>query len=279
MVKEGYKLQGNPVIENVPTVGNLVYDDLGKAVIAKLNERFEGVQGIAYDADLKEGDVIRYSNTPRALAINQILREETGGDIHVLSDEEVVKYWNHLPERDSTYADTDGVAVYPKEGPNESLRQKVLGIVGKNSTRVPLVVSGLGVVKDATEDLGFTFTETGNILVREAQYLKQDGKVVYDVKEGKLKKSDKGVNIWTPSPQNGLRRLCRNGNGRLVANFDVLLDAVDNGRVQILQDPQGLDEKISEMSGNLDQQRDAELAKIHERYQMAQEVLRTGKLS
>ena len=274
---QDYKLQGNPVVE-VPVVGNLVYDGLGEAVVRKFNERVKGIKGVEYTGKLKRGEVITHSNTARASGFNQILREETGGDIHVLSPEEVVQYWDALPERGSTYADTDAVVIYPTEGPNESLRKKVLGIVGRDSTDVPLIVSGLGIARDSSEGNGFTFTESGNVLVREAPYLKQDGRVQYDAKEGELKSSEEGVSVWTPGSQNGLRRLYRNGSGRLSAGRGNLLDAGGDGRVQILQDPKGLGEKISELSADLDRQRDARLAEIQANHEKAQRVLRTGQI-
>lgn len=40
-----YQLSGNPVVE-VPIIGNLVYGDLGKEVLAKHNERFRGVLNV-----------------------------------------------------------------------------------------------------------------------------------------------------------------------------------------------------------------------------------------
>jgi hypothetical protein len=276
---QDYRLQGNPVAE-VPVVGSLVYDGLGEAVVRKFNERLKGVKGVECTQKLKSGDVISHSNTARALGFNQILREETGGDIHVLSPEEVVQYWDALPERGSTYADTDSIVIYPTEGPNESLRQKALGIVGKDfrKSKVPLIVSGLGIVKDSSEDTGFTFTETGNILVREAPYLQKDGNVQYDAKKGKLNSSEEGVRVWTPGSQNGLRRLYRNRNDGLVAWVDDLLGASEYGRVQVLQDPKGLGEKISELSADLDRKYEADATKLAERHAEAQRHLRTGQI-
>ena len=274
---QDYKLQGNPVVE-VPVVGSLVYDGLGEAVIRKFNEKMKGVNGVEYARKLNSGDVITHSNTARALGFNQILREETGGDIHVLSPEEVVQYWDALPERGSTYADTDSIVIYPTEGPNESLRKKVLGIAGRDSTNVPLIVSGLGIVKDSSEDAGFTFTETGNIWVREAPYLQKDGKVQYDAEKGELNSSEEGVGVWTPGSQNGLGGLFRCGYDGLFAGVDDLLGAGEGGRVQVLQDPKGLGEKISELSADLDRKYEADAAKLAERHAEAQRHLRTGQI-
>ena len=271
-----YKLQGNPVVET-PIVGNLIYDELGQAVVRKVNEQFKGIQRIEYSQKFKKNQTITHSNTPRALAINQILNE-LGVNAHVLSPEEVVQYWDAIPERGTTYADTNGIVVFPNEGPNEILKHRVLRIVGRNSIEDPLVVSELGVERVDSLECGFTFTETGNILVREAPYLKQDGRVSYNSEKGELESSEEGVKIWTPSNQSGLRRLYRSGVGGLVARFDDLLVAGGDGRVQLVQDPQGLVEKISEIQLSLKRNKDARIAEINERHEKAQKYLKTGQL-
>ena len=177
-----YFLRGN-LVQSVraPVVGNLLYDELGKLVLRKLNERFKGVPCIEFTQKFRSNKPITHSNVLRVLAIDQILREE-GLDIHVLSLEEVVRYQNAIPERTSTYSDTNSVVIYPKEGSNKEIRQKALQLVGKSFTEVPLVVSGLGVER-ADNNLGFTFTQTDHVLVREAPYLTEDGYITYDQKK------------------------------------------------------------------------------------------------
>ncbi|MBS3151486.1 hypothetical protein J4443_03855 [Candidatus Woesearchaeota archaeon] len=160
--------------------------------------------------------------------------------MHVLSPEEVVQYWDAIPERDSTYADTNSVPVYPNEGCNEGLRQRVLAILGKQKTETLLAVSGLGVER-ADNHQGFTFTEKEATRAEEAPYLQRDGKVRYD--GTRLVNSEEGVSIWVPESQSGLRRLYRYGSGRLNAWDDALLDSDGSGRVQVLYDPQGRAEK------------------------------------
>ena len=227
-----YAFKGNLVQSVIaPVVGNLIYDELGKLVLAKLNERFKGVPNIEFTREFKKDQPITHSNVPRVLAIDQILREE-GLDIHVLSPEEVIRYWSAIPERRSTYSDTNSVIIYPKEGPNEELRQKALKLIGKQSTKIPLVISGLGVEK-ADNQYGFTFTQTGNILVREAPYLTKDGGVVYDPAKECLVKSKQGVQVWTPRDQSGLRRLYRSRGEDLGCGGEVLLYSDSGGRVQL----------------------------------------------
>ena len=61
-------------------------------------------------------------------------------EISIISGTEVVRFWDaimQIPEARSTYADTNGVVAYPNKGPNEDLRQRVLGIAGKDKSKVP----------------------------------------------------------------------------------------------------------------------------------------------
>ena len=132
-----YQLKGNPVVQ-FPVVGNLVYDELGKKVLAIHNERFRDVSGIEDTYNYQKDQPISFSNVPRILSYNQILRERFP-DLHVLSPEEVVRYRDSIPERGSTYADTNSVSLYPNEGGNEDLRKRALDLVGKTKTNVPLV--------------------------------------------------------------------------------------------------------------------------------------------
>jgi len=219
-------------------IDNLIYDELGQAVLAELNSRFRGVKDIEDLTEYQEGQPLSFSNTPRALAYNQELRKLTNGGIRVLSPTEVVRYWDSIPDKKGTYADTDAVSVYPNEGPNEDLRQIVLGILGIQRTDVPLLVSGLGVEK-ADNDYGFTFTETDFMEVLKAPFMTRDGKIRYDPETGKLVRSEDGVGIWTPSEQSGLRRAFRSGDVGLDVWYVWLLDSDADGRVSVIQDPQG----------------------------------------
>ena len=234
-MSQNYTFKGNIVPGNEGTiVGNLLYDELGQLVLAKLNERFRGVKGIELTDVFGIDEPITHSNVPRVLAIDQILREE-GLDIHVLSPEEVVRYWDVLPKRDSTNSHTNSVVVYPEEGINEELRKKVLGLVKRKHTKVPLVVSGLG-VKKAKNDYGFTFTKTDYTIVKEAPYLAKHCNVIYDSEKDELVQADQGVPIWTlVGIQGGLHCVDRHRGNRLNYWYHNLLDSTsDYGRVQLL---------------------------------------------
>jgi hypothetical protein len=204
------------------------------------NERFRGVDRIEDNTDYKEGQPLSFSNAPRIQSYAQILRERFP-DMHVLTPKEVVRYWKSIPERDSTYACTDSIAVYLGEGYNEGLKRRVLEILGKSRIEIPLAVSGLGVEK-AGNIHGFTFTETPYVKAEEAPYLEKDGRVAYDAEKDCLVPSEDGIQVRTAN--SGLRRLYRVGFGGLYARGGDLLDSNRTGRVQVLQGLKGSAENL-----------------------------------
>ncbi|MCD4666974.1 hypothetical protein K8R47_04165 [archaeon] len=223
---QGYQLQGNRT-DNGSVIGNLVYDDLGELLIRKLNEEFIGVKNIKYDKStmLEKGNPISYSNTPRALFFNQILREITQ-DIHVLSLEEVIKYWNKIENKESNYADTNSIVIYPKKGFNEFLKKQVLDIINRRTLKVPLIVKNLS-VKKSNNNYGFEFTGNDFVTVTENPNLTKC----------EIISGNGAAALWTsPSGQSGLNRLYRcRGLGLNVVD-DYLFYSNDNGRVQVTQD-------------------------------------------
>ena len=269
-----YQLTGNPVIP-VPVIGNLVFDDLGQVAVAKLNERFKDVPNIEDNTKYKLNQPISFSNTPRALIYNQILLEETNGKIHVLSPAEVVRFWNAIPERPNTYADTNSGAAYPKEGPNKDLKQRVLNILGIQDLKVPLLVEGLGIEK-ADNKYGFTFTKTDYTASIEAPFLTSDGALAYDPKTGKLVKSKTGVPVYTPNDQSGFRGVYQSGGG-LVARGGDLVSAVDAGRVRVVQGAfapeKNLEAFVRELEAERNRQIEEKTAKIKARHERALKVL------
>ncbi|MEK6951903.1 MAG: hypothetical protein AABX29_02705, partial [Nanoarchaeota archaeon] len=228
---------------------------------------------------------ISFSNIPRNLSYAQLIRErqEDFPNIHVSSPEEVIRFRGSIPKRDTTYADTNSVAVYPNEGSNEDLRQRALYLIGKQSTKFPLIVSGLGVDR-SDSDHGFTFTETPSIEYAEALWLGKDEKVKYDPKKGIVpcQEDEPGVQVWTPSSQSGLWRLYRNRSDELSAGNVDLLYSNGNGWVPLVQDPKGRAENLDSIIKQLQQERDTQIAEAErlarERYEGAVKYLRIGKL-
>ncbi len=275
-IGSNYQLKGNPVVEtSVPLVGNIIYDELGEAVLAQHNELFRGRNNIEDTTKYQSSQPLSFSNVPRIFSYNQILSKETNGRIQVLSPEQVIRYWNVLPERTSTYADTDSIVIFPKEGPNEDLRQLVLKLIGKQNTKVPLFVSNLG-VKPADNGYGFTFIGTDEMNVTEAPFAVKNQKIAYNPQKG-LIPSEEGVSIYTPLDQSGLRRAYRNRDDVLNLSFDRLLYSYADGRVQVVQGPQG-PENLEALTAQLQQERERQQAEIATRYQQALKLLKTGKL-
>ena len=278
-LESDYQLKGNPAVEvQVPIIGNLIYDELGELVLARHNERFHGINNIEDTTEYKRNQPLSYSNVPRILSYNQILQEETNGRIRVLSPEDTVQYWGALPEKNSTYADTYAIVIFPNEGPNEDLRQRVLEITKLQKTKIPLLVSGLGVER-ADNATGFTFVAT-DYATREAPFAAKDQIIAYDTRKG-LIASSKGVNVFTPPNQSGLRGAYRCRDVGLYLWYDGLLFSYADGRVQVVQGPKGRAEKLEEMTRKaqeLAQERDRQIAEINERYKKAEQFLKTGKL-
>ena len=258
---QNYQLKGNPVIDiPVPIVGNLIHDELGEVVLAKLNERFRGYNRIEDTREYKKGEPLSFSNTPRALFAAQVLAQENDGEIQLLTPAQVVQYLDRIPDKPETYSDTSAVAVFPnphKDKDNETLRRRALSIVGidPSELEIPLLIQGLDVNPDQdNKTYGFTFDESKvtPYAILEAQFLQkdQDQRVKYDSRTNKLMPSDDnaGFQIWTPNDQAGLLGVYRGRGDDLNFRYDVLLYSNSNGRVQVLQDPQGraenLDDKI-----------------------------------
>src|SRR3989344_407651 len=131
-----------PRLRNVAPIDNLVFDELGQAVLRIHNERFRGTS-IADTTKYEQNQPISFSNVPRALSCNQILYALTDGRIHVASPTDVVRYWDDIPERDATYADTDSIALFSNKGDNQDLAQIVLLLLDRTTTDVPLLVAVL----------------------------------------------------------------------------------------------------------------------------------------
>ncbi len=219
---EGNK-QGNMV------VGHL-NGDLNQELNRELLAKYQEVTG------LKNTN----SNVPLVCFAYNFLKER---GINVHTPAELIRDWDALPQGSSHYFDSCGVALYPNDGVNEDHRQRVLGILGKISTEIPLIVTGLNVSRNG--DI-FQFEDSEYVQATEATFLQKNGKVEYDETSGSLVSTKKGVKLWTPNGQDGLRRVYRNGNGGLNAGSDYLSIAGSNGRVPIWQDTKCLDAKILE---------------------------------
>ena len=82
---------------------------------------------------------------------------------------------------------------------------------------------------------------------KEALWLEKDQRVRYDPKKGIVpcEENEPGVSVWTPGSQSGLWGLyrCRSD---LDAGYGDLLDSNGDGRVPLVQDPQGRAENFTD---------------------------------
>lgn len=226
-----------PVLE----IANHRYDETRKEILRVHNRIFMGDSRITDIYPYRRGQPLMGSNTPRALSYEQRARELGIKEFHVLSPLEVLKYWEFLPERDVTCADTNSVVLYPnpsQNSDNEILRKRVLRILGMKRVEGPFTISGLGVHPKDSKD-GFNFFETDFTRAEEAPYLERDGGIRYDgEKIVSCNQADEGaIRVLVPEDQSGLRRIYRIRSVGLYASNDNLLNSDDSSRVQILYDP------------------------------------------
>ena len=231
-----YILHGSPVVP-VPIVGNLVYDELGKEVLRRHNERFDGIRDIEDRTQYQEGQPISFSNTLRALSFNQILDElgRENGDyagISVLTLEETIRYFKAIPKKDSSYADTSTILVFPKEGANEELRRQILDITYKS--RYPLLVDGLTIGR-INNDLSVV-TIRNRFRICEAPYLRKDC-FIRNTSEGiEFCKGESFNSVRFLSTEGfGLKRIHRYMND--IISRDGMLSSDSSGLIQLKQVP------------------------------------------
>ncbi|GEM_PF-2350418 len=272
-----YQLQGNPTI---PTsiIGNLLYDEIGEEAVADFNQAFP-LQRDRHQ--YQKGEPLEFSNTLRNAFYHLFLQTHarTKG-MRVLSSVEAVRDWKAIPDKATTYADFRDIPLFPNPGPNENLRKQVLALFDRTDTKVPLRVSGLKPIA-ASGEPGFTFERTEFSEINEAPYLRKSGKVRYDPKVRDLveaKDDEEGVQIWVPEDQSGLRWACRGGGDGLDFGGDSLLGSDADGRVQVIQDPEGRAENLDALVNALRQEQETQLSEIKARSEQAMRFLRTGRL-
>ena len=219
----------------VTLIENLIYGELGQAVLRLHNERFKGTS-LEIKKEFEPNKVLAHSNIGN-ISFNERLRE-LGVPIHVLSPEEMVIYWKAIKDP-NTYTDSDSLSVYPNPGPNEDRRQEALSIVGIQNPEQPYLVSGIDLAPNGE---GYKLVGTDHVNVRPAHFLIHDCRVKYDPETKSIVKTtnddQEGIQIYTSQDQSGLRGAFRVRSDRLDFGGDDLLCSSDDGRVQVLCEPQ-----------------------------------------
>ena len=228
MINPSYRLPGTPLL----TIGTLVYDELGSCLVRRHNERFAGKEGIVFSETFRKDAPITGSNLPRALSLAELLSEETKGTIRLLSLADTVRYWEFLPDKDTTYADTSSFFFDPTKTESDILFQRLCEI--DCNLGVPVVASGL-TVKPADNPYGFTFDTTmPHLCIMDSLAQKKDVVLCYEdgLQVGDL--HGKGGDML----RKGLAtfgRIHRGWTMGLYAGFYHPLHADEAGRFQVLQ--------------------------------------------
>ena len=101
------KFKGEPLF-SVPDFAQLCWDEFGREIIAKVNERFKGTSA-AINPDYKGEDrQVTNSNTFRLFAINSVARENGVRVMHP-EESEILLAQERLPEAGSAYYDLGAV--------------------------------------------------------------------------------------------------------------------------------------------------------------------------
>ncbi len=171
-----YRIQGNNYVSDINgtrislTFGPLTNDDLGDSVLARCDAIFgisKKIECIPYES----GHGYKGFSPLEVMAIGRVLRDKTGGRIKITSPSDVLEYESHLPRFKSF---TDSIVVFPSNETKDPTAFRLLSMLGKEETKVPLVISGLGVIRSNSKD-GFRFVETEDTEIAEADFLNGKG--------------------------------------------------------------------------------------------------------
>jgi len=223
-----YTLKGNTTLDG-SIIGNLIYDELGKRILELHNGLFQGTR-LEHNYQYQENQAISFSNLPFVLSINTILRQELP-NTRVLTAKDVIRDWNFIPELNDSCPDTSSLIIYPKQGLHDGRKIKILQMLGKSHTHVPIIVNGLGITP--FNHCSFEFTKTDYITFQELPHLKEESKYVY--KDGQIHISKQGINLEGAVSQSGLRRIYRDWQNGLCASDDDILRSSSSGLIQLLQ--------------------------------------------
>jgi hypothetical protein len=179
-------------------IENLVYDKLGQEVLTKHNERFKG-SSVVDTHEYQKGQPISYATVPRILSYNQILRE-IAPNTHVIGPDDYIEFSDSVADRDSTYAHTNSIVMYPRDEVYDlesDLQRNIENVMSEefkqlwkpleekypNFWRPPVRIVDLG-VKKSDNKRGFEFEKIEDSSLELAHYLSETGPIHYDPLKG-----------------------------------------------------------------------------------------------
>ena len=274
--------KGKPLIEipaSIPQIGYLE-GDFGKAFL----EEYKGRVKVDYNG-VSALNVLNYSNNvvtgsnPFAVAFaSQILRQESLG-VATQADLEKALKIRALSLR-GLYEDT-GLVLRSEGNPNEYLANDLMKQVKSRNKKqklpVMLPLTGLELRIDLNSPNGLAFNLREDLDIVYAPILNKPGNFnseETDEKTGLPMKTGEGDRILYTT-KSGLSRLYLNGNLGLGSDDDNLAYSNDFGRVVLVSTAEGgSHDFFNQRLVELEQVRDSVIAKINERYQRAEALLR-----
>jgi len=174
------------------------------------------------------------------------------------------------------YTDTPQVVLRTNKdlySKNQSILENLVKQVKKEgfefSPENPLVISNLRLIKDKNSNNLYGLTlELGDNSV-----LKNDSRFAYSKSGEKIQFGSKDKTVYN-NKDNGLSRVCLNGNCNLNARSGNLASSDDDGRVVLVSDAEGVALKIlEEYKLNLENEEQKQIDNIKNKYKKAREIL------
>jgi len=174
-----YKVDSKRIVKSKPPEIFLIgTDELGSEAVALMNDRFKGNQIVELNPSLIWGSQPGYANLLRRYALGEAVREITGWNTRPINprESELAMREGTYPGSPRAYYEILGAALYPKVGPNESLKKNLLNQARERGLEVelPAIATSLTVVPDARFKYGVRLDLGENGEIYHAPVLKKE---------------------------------------------------------------------------------------------------------
>jgi hypothetical protein len=278
---DNVRFKGEPMIES-PTFGTFVYDEVGEAIAALVNEKFRGTPA---ELKMPERDApFTHSNTFRLFAINEAAREY-GAKAMRPGEAQLLRVGNKLPDATTTYNDLGAVIHF--NGDNHDIAKRfyeALSPEEKDLERFPATLVGLGVERTDSGDYeGLILVPTAYMLVRSAPVLSgKSGNFGDDNPEllrtgvpSKVGKGDRYIYVAGQRKRTvdnlGISRLDLDGNSDIVAREPDLAGAYRGGRVVLTSGEASAPESLIALHNHRENELLERKTRLDQLYQTTQE--------